>query len=146
MEIISKECTSKTKNEATVVITLPKAAFLSHSSTPFLPKSPKSLFPMGLFTWASKETAVARAVARPLTSTAVLMTGNGKKIKNTEWGNSNISTRQNITDNGKMTLGKAMERTTILMATVTRGIGTGTCKTGLELITTQMAIFTRGNG
>jgi hypothetical protein len=25
-------------------------------------------------------------------------------------------------------------------------IGTGTCKTGLELITTQMAIFTRGNG
>lgn len=41
MEIISKEFTSKTKNEATVVITLPKAAFLSHSSTPFLPKSPK---------------------------------------------------------------------------------------------------------
>lgn len=88
MEIISKEFTSKTKNEATVVITLPKAAFLSHSSTPFLPKSPKSLFPTGLFIWASKETAVARALAKPHTSTAVLMTGNGKKIKNMEWDNS----------------------------------------------------------
>jgi hypothetical protein len=88
MEIISKECTSKTKNEATVVITLPKAVSLNHSSTPFLPKSPKSLFPMGLFIWASKETAVARALAKPHTSTAVLMTGNGKKIKNMEWDNS----------------------------------------------------------
>ena len=101
---------------------------------------------MDLFTWVSKETAVVRAQERQHISTVVHMMGSGVRIRNMGWGNSNTSTRLNITDNGKMTLEKVTGHTTIQMATVTRVSGTEICKMALELITTQMAIFTRESG
>lgn len=67
-------------------------------------------------------------------------------IKNMEMVNINIQIKQSTMGNGKKTLEKAMEHITIQMEIVMRETGTLIFKVELELITTLMVTFTKGNG